>query len=98
MKINTSAAPLASAGPDQQRELLQNGFAACVRKTRRNIADLAVQGTTWAWAEDGDYSKFPEGFFEIGNWTSSFFTGMALLAWRQTEDEFFSGKDDGATP
>jgi unsaturated chondroitin disaccharide hydrolase len=38
---------------------------------------------------DGDYSRFKEGFFEIGNWTSSFFTGMALLAWGETEDEYF---------
>lgn len=38
---------------------------------------------------NGDYAKWQEGFFEIGNWTSSFFTGMALLAWRETEDEYF---------
>ena len=30
-----------------------------------------------------------EGFYEIGNWTSSFFSGMALIAWQETEDEYF---------
>lgn len=68
---------------------LERAFALCVRKVRRNIADLPDSGTSWAWAADGDYARFPEGFFEIGNWTTSFFTGMALLAWRETEDEFF---------
>ena len=33
--------------------------------------------------------RHPEGFNEIGNWTSSFFTGMALLAWRETETNIF---------
>ncbi|MEY3894799.1 MAG: Unsaturated glucuronyl hydrolase, partial [Verrucomicrobiota bacterium] len=26
---------------------------------------------------------------EIGNWSTSFFTGMALIAWNETEDEHF---------
>lgn len=68
---------------------LQRAFDVCVRKTRGNITRLADEPKTWSWAVDGDYSKFKEGFFEIGNWTSSFFTGMALLAWRQTGDEHF---------
>jgi len=38
---------------------------------------------------DGNYFEFKEGFYEIGNWTSSFFTGMALIAWQETEDEYF---------
>ena len=70
-------------------EVLRRALDVCVRKTRRNISDLADAPKTWSWAEDGDYSKFKEGFFEIGNWTSSFFTGMGLLAWQQTEDEYF---------
>jgi unsaturated chondroitin disaccharide hydrolase len=79
--------PAALSG--RRAEMFERAFALCVRKSRRNITDLANSGTTWAWAGDGDYSKFPEGFFEIGNWTTSFFTGMALLAWQQTEDEHF---------
>ena len=75
--------------PDSQPEMLKRAFDLCVQKSRRNIKDLADKPKTWSWAVDGDYSKFKEGFFEIGNWTSSFFTGMALLAWRETEDEYF---------
>ena len=61
----------------------------CVRKTRANIIRLADAPKSCALAADGNYFAFHEGFFDIGNWTSSFFTGMALLAWRETEDEFF---------
>lgn len=67
----------------------QTAFDLCVRKTRRNIRCLADEPKSAAWAVDGNYFNFNEGFFEIGNWTSSFFTGMALLAWRETEDEYF---------
>jgi unsaturated chondroitin disaccharide hydrolase len=69
--------------------LLKYAFDVCVRKTRANIRRLADHPKSAAWAVDGDYFNFHEGFFEIGNWTSSFFTGMALLAWRETEDEYF---------
>lgn len=67
----------------------RNTLNLCIRKTRANIARLADQPKSAAWAEDGNYFKYQEGFYEIGNWTSSFFTGMALLAWRETEDEYF---------
>jgi unsaturated chondroitin disaccharide hydrolase len=68
---------------------LQRAFDLCVRKTHGNIKHLADEPKSAAWAADGDYFKFKEGFFEIGNWTSSFFTGMALIAWQETEDEYF---------
>jgi unsaturated chondroitin disaccharide hydrolase len=61
----------------------------CLRKTHRNIQRLADDPKAAPWALDGDYFTHNESFYEIGNWTSSFFTGMALLAWRQTEDEYF---------
>ena len=68
---------------------LQQAFDLCVRKTRSNIKRLADEPKSAAWAVDGNYFAHPEGFNEIGNWTSSFITGMALIAWRETEDEFF---------
>jgi len=71
------------------RSELTRAFNLCVAKTRRNIKDLADAPKTWSNAVDGDYARWQEGFFEIGNWTSSFFTGMALIAWRETEDEYF---------
>lgn len=61
----------------------------CIRKTRNNIKRLADEPKSAAWALDGNYFDFKEGFYEIGNWTSSFFTGMALIAWQETEDEYF---------
>lgn len=90
MKIDTSehkdAVP---AGAKNSSEPLQRAFDLCVRKTRSNIRRLADEPKAAPWAVDGNYFGNPEGFFEIGNWTSSFFTGMALIAWRETEDEFF---------
>ena len=68
---------------------LKQAFDLCVAKTRGNIQRLADEPKSYALAVDGNYFAFSEGFYEIGNWTSSFFTGMALLAWRETEDEFF---------
>jgi unsaturated chondroitin disaccharide hydrolase len=64
-------------------------FDLCIRKTRANIKRLAGEPKSGAWAVDGNYFGREEGFFHIDNWTSSFFTGMALLAWRATGDQFF---------
>lgn len=68
---------------------MERAFDLCVRKVRGNINRLADKPKSAAWALDGNFFDFNEGFFEIGNWTSSFFTGMSLLAWQQTEDEYF---------
>ena len=68
---------------------LRRALDLCIAKTRRNIEALADRPTTWAFAVNGHYPEWNEGFYEIGNWTSSFITGMALLAWRETEDEHF---------
>ena len=63
--------------------------AICVEKARRNIVRLADRPISGAFAADGNYFAFPEGFFDIGNWSSSFFTGMALLAFEATHDAEF---------
>jgi unsaturated chondroitin disaccharide hydrolase len=83
--------PQSTAGSDALKAdvKLRRAFDLCVRKTRRNIQRLADEPKSAALAVDGNYFNWPEGFYEIGNWTSSFFTGMALLAWRETEDEHF---------
>lgn len=70
-------------------ERLANLYSLCVRKTRQNIQRLADDPKSAAWAADGNYFDFKENFYEIRNWTSSFFTGMALLAWRTTKEESF---------
>jgi unsaturated chondroitin disaccharide hydrolase len=86
--MNSTANP-SQADTLRRQQLVARAFDLCVAKTRRNIKDLADDPKTWSNDVEGDYSKFEEGFFEIGNWTTSFFTGMALLAWQQTEDEYF---------
>jgi unsaturated chondroitin disaccharide hydrolase len=68
---------------------LAAAFDVCARKSRRTIGLLAARPKSYAADEHGDYSRWKGGFYDIGNWTSSFFTGMALLAWRGTEDEYF---------
>jgi unsaturated chondroitin disaccharide hydrolase len=79
---------VADAGAPSEKQL-RAVLDLCIRKTRGNIKRLADEPKSAAWAEDGNYFNFKEGFYEIGNWTSSFFTGMALMAWRETEDEYF---------
>src|SRR5215469_15550397 len=71
------------------QQSLKRALDICIRKTRNNIKQMADEVKSAAWAPDGNYFAHKEGFYEIGNWTSSFFTGMALLAWLETEDEYF---------
>jgi unsaturated chondroitin disaccharide hydrolase len=78
-----------SALSNENRSLFEKTLAACMQKTRGNIERLADRPKSAAWAVNGDYFSLPEGIYDIGNWTSSFFTGMALLSWRHTEDEYF---------
>ncbi|HZI32381.1 MAG TPA: hypothetical protein VFF11_08560, partial [Candidatus Binatia bacterium] len=69
--------------------VLERAFDLCVRKARRNIKILADEPKAAPWAVDGNYFAHPEGFNDLSNWTSSFLTGMAVIAWRFTEEEFF---------
>lgn len=84
-RSSTTHSPL-EADSDQQ---LRAAFQVCRSKGEANIKRLAAHPKSYAYAFDGDYFKFKEGFFEIGNWTSSFFTGMALLAFETTKDPAF---------
>ena len=83
-EVKTGSAPLPKSS-----EFLPRAFDLCVQKSRRNIRQVADAPRSWSNAPDGCYETFDEGFFEIGNWTTSFFTGMALLAWQQTADHYF---------
>lgn len=77
---------VADAAIDQR---LKSVLDLCIRKTHSNIKRLADEPKAAAWALNGNFFEHSESFYDIGNWTSSFFTGMALLAWRETEDEYF---------
>ncbi|HEV2436747.1 MAG TPA: glycoside hydrolase family 88 protein [Verrucomicrobiae bacterium] len=89
MKTIISEVKTSSDSLPKSNESLLRAFDLCVQKTRRNIKRLADAPKSWSNAPDGRYETYDEDFFDIGNWTSSFFTGMALLAWQQTRDEFF---------
>lgn len=84
MKFSSSPAV-----PPAQLEWQRRAFDLCVAKSRGTLKQLAATPKAAPWAVDGNYFAHPEGFNDIGNWTSSFITGMGLLAWRATEDEFF---------
>ncbi len=66
---------------------LDSALYICIEKARANIARLAAAPKSGAFAANGSYFEFDEEFFEISNWTSSFFTGMALLAYEKTRDD-----------
>lgn len=88
--MNILSGPAAATQkPAPGSPLLQNALDLCVRKTRANIQRLADEPKSAAWDLGGNYFAHKEGFYDIGNWTSSFFTGMALIAWQETEDEYF---------
>lgn len=74
---------------------IQSGIAfqdvmdIAVAKSRQNIRSLADRPQWGALAVDGHYWRGQDDFFSIANWTSSFHTGMALLAWASTEQSYF---------
>jgi unsaturated chondroitin disaccharide hydrolase len=85
----TSTAPrLAASSSANVVEIFDfdRAYAVCADKSRRNLVRLGDRPISGAFARDGNYFAFPEGFFDIGNWTSSFFTGMALLDYEVTRD------------
>ncbi len=69
--------------------LLGRALDVAVAKTRANLPDMQRQPSTWSVATDGDYTKWDEDFFAIGNWTNGFFAGMGVLAWQRCGDDFF---------
>ena len=90
--------PVTANPPPMQKSSLRGALEVFVSKTRRNLADMPVYPTTWSFAEDGDYTRWPEGFFEIGNWTNGFFAGMGVLALRSTGDDAFLRLLEGVEP
>ena len=80
---------------------IEKAFDVCAAKTRRNLPDLAASGRSWAFhieSDPGDYEDWEESMFDIGNWTTGFFTGMGLLGWMKTSDEAFLEAVEGMDP
>jgi unsaturated chondroitin disaccharide hydrolase len=89
MSASTNTFSASTDAPLAKPVGLDHAYALCIEKTRRNIKRLADDPKSGSFATDGDYFSFPEQFFDIGNWTSSFHTGMALLAYETTGDRYF---------
>lgn len=87
-KVVTESNQTEYAGTLASHAAMTRAFDLCVGKARHNIRTLADAPKAAAWAVDGNYFAHPEGFNDIGNWTTSFLTGMALIAWRHTGGEF----------
>jgi unsaturated chondroitin disaccharide hydrolase len=90
--------PVIANPPARPKSSLHVALEIFVSKTRKNLADMPTYPTTWSFAENGDYTGWPEGFFEIGNWTNGFFAGMGVLALRSTGDDAFLRLLEGIEP
>lgn len=74
------------ADRSEHDHLLANVYSVCASKARSNTRRLAVRPMSCAFAEDGNYFASEAGFFDLGNWTTSFFTGMSLLDFQISGD------------
>jgi unsaturated chondroitin disaccharide hydrolase len=90
--------PAIETAPSLTRANLSESLEVFLEKTRRNLADMPLHPTSWSFDQDGDYTRWKEGFFEIGNWTNGFFAGMGMLALRQTDDTDFLRLLEGLEP
>jgi unsaturated chondroitin disaccharide hydrolase len=77
---------ISEAAPEQVERIFSDAFEIGVLKIRRNLPELVASPASWGFDVNGNYANRQEGFHEIGNWTTSFFTGMALLAYGKTGD------------
>jgi len=73
--------------PLREERIFSDAFDLGVGKIRRNLPELVGTPASWGFAESGIYASRKQDFHEIENWTTSFFTGMALLANLRTGDE-----------
>lgn len=80
---------MTTMAPGVDLQLYRDTLDLCVAKSRRNIKALADEPKSWSFTVNGQYHLWDESFFAIGNWTSSFHTGMALLSWMETRDPYF---------
>ncbi len=69
---------------------IQKLLTVCADKTAKNITKMHLGLREYPSAVNGDYFDVSEektkSFSHIMNWTASFFTGMAMLAFESTGD------------
>ena len=78
---------ISQGAPRHEECSFSDTFDVGVSKIRKNLPDLVANPGSWGYSVNGDYSNRVEGFHEIGNWTTSFFTGIAVLAHLKTGDD-----------
>lgn len=67
-------------------EALHQALRTCQRQLRLVLPRVREAHNTGSNHVEGRYHLHAEDFFAIGNWTTSFFTGMALLELQQGPD------------
>lgn len=80
MPRSSPKSPSQAAATDATDALCRQALATCVAKVPGNITRLIETRRSGSFGTAGDFFAFKEDFFDIGNWTTSFFTGMALLS------------------
>lgn len=69
----------------------EKAYTLCIGKIKNNIPKMPHPFRELPACTDGNYfnlnNRGVRDFFHIINWTTSFFTGMALLAYEETRDE-----------
>lgn len=68
------------------QRLFENTLETITSKIKKHLPHIAAARKSLAFDAEGNYFSLKEGFFEIGNWTTSFLTGMALLSFERTGD------------
>lgn len=76
-----------------EMQALHQAYELCVNKINNNIKKMPEEFKAFPATTNGDYFttdvEKQESFFAFGNWTTSFFTGMALLAFQTTGDTYY---------
>ncbi|MCU0772745.1 MAG: glycoside hydrolase family 88 protein [Verrucomicrobia bacterium] len=88
-KLQTDFIVRLASLPQFTPKVAAEAFDVGARKLRAHLHKLADAPGAWGADAAGEYWNDRESFFSIANWTSSFPLGTALLAWVQTEDEYF---------
>lgn len=64
----------------------ESALQIITEKIKTHMPRIASAGKSLAFDAEGNYFSLKEGFYEIGNWTTSFLTGIALLSFERTGD------------
>lgn len=60
-------------------QLFENTINIITSKIKKHMPAIADAKKSLAFDAEGNYFNLKEGFYEIGNWTTSFLTGKPVL-------------------